>query len=98
MGVVARWGVYVAICASVLFALLTAESPAAAQSALLDTLSTHVTLARDGVVDLVTDERVIRSGDTVATDGTAHPGVTYLDGLTALLDESCERTIAFVHA
>jgi len=97
MGVVGRWGIYVAICAAVLFALLTADSPAAAQSALLDTLSTHVTLARDGAVDLVTDERVIRSGDTVATDRTGHAVVTYPDGSTALLEESSELTIEFVH-
>src|SRR5207247_368514 len=97
MGVVGRWGIYVAICAAVLFALLTADSPAAAQSALLDTLSTHVTLARDGAVDLVTDQRVIRSGDTVATDRTGHAVVTYPDGSTALLEESSELTIEFVH-
>src|SRR2546428_10605540 len=96
MGVVARWGVYVAICAAVLFALSTAASPAAAQAALLDTLSTHVTLTRDGDVDLVTDERVIRSGDTVATDRTGHAVVTYPDGSTALLEENSELTIEFV--
>lgn len=92
---VARWGVCVAICAAV-FTLLTAESPAAAQSALLDTLSTHVTLARDGAVDEVTNERVIRSGDTVATDRTGHAVVTYPDGSTAMLEENSELTIEFV--
>ena len=96
MGVVARWGVCVAICAAVVFTLLNAQSPAAAQSALLDTLSTHVTLARAGVVDEVTNERVIRSGDTVATDRTGHAVVTYPDGSTALLEENSELTIEFV--
>jgi len=96
MGVVGRWGVCVAICAAAVFTLLTAESPAAAQSALLDTLSTHVTLAREGAVDEVMTERVIRSGDTVATDRTGHAVVTYPDGSTALLEESSELTIEFV--
>jgi hypothetical protein len=96
MGVVGRWGVCVAIGAALTFLLLIAESPAAAQSALLDTLSTHVTLARNGAVDEVTSERVIRSGDTVATNRTGRALVTYPDGSTALLEESSELTVEFV--
>ena len=96
MGVVARWGVCVAICAALIFSLLTMQSPAAAQSALLDTLSSRVTLTRESLVAEVTDERIIRSGDTVATDPTGHAIVTYPDGSTALLEESSELTIEFV--
>src|SRR3989441_4495923 len=96
MGVVARWGVCVAICAALIFSLLTMQSPAAAQSALLDTLSSRVTLTRESLVAEVTDDRIIRSGDTVATDPTGHAIVTYPDGSTALLEESSELTIEFV--
>jgi hypothetical protein len=95
MGVVARWGACVALCAGLGIALFTMESPATAQSALLDALSTRVTLARDGHVDVVTDERIIHSGDTVATDPTGHAIITYPDGSTALLEESSELTIEF---
>src|SRR6266550_1506126 len=96
MGVVGRWGVCVAFGAALSFLLFTAESPAAAQSALLDTISTRVTLARNGAVDEVTTGRVIRSGDTVATDRTGRAVVTYPDGSTALLEESSELTVEFV--
>jgi hypothetical protein len=96
MGVVARWGVCVAVCAALFFPLFTMQSPEAAQSVLLDAVSTRVTLARDGQVDEVRDERIIRSGDTVATDPTGHAVVTYPDGSTALLEESSELTIEFV--
>ena len=96
MGVVGRWGVCVAFGAALFFLLLTAESPAAAQSALLDAISTRVTLARNGAVDEVTTGRVIRSGDTVATDRTGRAVVTYPDGSTALLEESSELTVEFV--
>ena len=96
MGVVARWGACVAVCAALFFFLFTMQSPAAAQSALLDTVSTRVTLARDGQVDEVRDERIVRSGDTVATDPTGHAVITYPDGSTALLEESSELTVEFV--
>jgi hypothetical protein len=78
--------------------LFLTRSPASAQSVLLDALSNRVTLAHPGAVlaDLVSAERIIRSGDTVATDETGRAVVTYPDGSTALLEENSALTIEFV--
>ncbi|HEV8535517.1 MAG TPA: FecR domain-containing protein [Candidatus Limnocylindria bacterium] len=85
-----------ALCAAIVLSLFAAGSGASAQSALLDALSSRVTLARGGVVDLVTVERVIHSGDTVATDETGNAVITYPDGSTAVLAENSELTVEFV--
>ena len=71
-------------------------APTASQSALLQVLSQQVTLSRDGAAEHVTVERVIRSGDTVRTDGSGRAVVTYPDGSTATLDGSSDLTIEFV--
>jgi hypothetical protein len=97
MGVVARICVCIGVGGALVLSLISTSSPAAAQSALLDALSTRVTLAHPGgSFDDVTAERIIRSGDTVATDGTGRAVVTYPDGSTALLEENSVLTIEFV--
>jgi hypothetical protein len=81
----------------VVLSLFATTSPASAQSALVDALSTRVTLAHAaGGVDEVVVERVIRSGDTVATNDSGRAVVTYPDGSTALLEENSALTIEFV--
>ena len=73
------------------------SAPADAQSALLDAISDRVTLAHSGQsAEEVVVERVIRSGDTVATDENGHAVVTYPDGSTAVLEENSSLTIEFV--
>lgn len=97
MGVVGRICVCVGLSGALVLSVLSAGSPASAQSALLDALSTRVTLAQPGgSADDVVAERIIRSGDTVATDATGRAVVTYPDGSTALLAENSSLTIEFV--
>src|SRR5207302_1420083 len=97
MGVVGRVCVCIGLGGALVLSFFVIGSPVSAQSALLDALSTRVTLEHPGgVADEVAVERVIRSGDTVATDRTGHAVVTYPDGSTALLEESSELTIEFV--
>jgi large repetitive protein len=97
MGVVGRTCVCIGVCGALVLSLLSTSSPASAQSALLDALSTRVTLAHPGGdANEVANEQIIRSGDTVATDSTGRAVVTYPDGSTALLEESSSLTIEFV--
>jgi hypothetical protein len=97
MGVVGRVCVCIGLGGALLLSFFAIGSPASAQSALLDALSTRVTLAHPGAVaDEVAVERIIRSGDTVATDETGRAIVTYPDGSTALLEEQSALTIEFV--
>src|SRR5438552_2016053 len=97
MGVVGRVCVCIGLGGALVLSFFVIGSPVSAQSALLDALSTHVTLAHPGgVADEVAVERVIRSGDTVATDETGRAVVTYPDGSTALLEEKSALTIEFV--
>src|SRR5438445_9846338 len=97
MGVVGRVCVCIGLGGALVLSFFAIGSPASAQSALLDALSTHVTLAHPGAVgDEVAVERIIRSGDTVATDETGRAIVTYPDGSTALLEEQSALTIEFV--
>src|SRR5437868_12953658 len=97
MGVVGRVCVCIGLGGALVFSFFIIGSPASAQSALLDALSTRVTLEHPGgVADEVAVERVIRSGDTVATDETGRAVVTYPDGSTALLEEKSALTIEFV--
>jgi hypothetical protein len=97
MGVVARVCVCIGVGGALVLSLLSTSSPASAQSALLDALSTRVTLAHPGgPFDEIAAERIIRSGDTVATDATGRAVVTYPDGSTALLEENSVLTIEFV--
>jgi hypothetical protein len=87
----------IAVGGAVVLSLFATTSPASAQSALVDALSTRVTLAHAaGGVDEVVVERVIRSGDTVATNDSGRAVVTYPDGSTALLEENSALTIEFV--
>jgi len=97
MGVVARTLACVAVGGALVVSLLVTSAPALAQSALLDALSTRVTVAHSGAdaADIAV-EQVIRSGDRVATDDTGRALVTYPDGSTALLDPSSALTIEFV--
>ena len=96
MGLVARVWVCIGVSGALL-SLLSTSSPASAQSALLGSVSTRVSLAHSGGrFDDVTAERIIRSGDTVATDATGRAVVTYPDGSTALLEENSILTIEFV--
>src|SRR3989475_561915 len=95
MGMLGRVCACIAIGAGLLLSVLAVQSPAAAQSALLDVLSPHVMLSRAGVVVEIADERVIHSGDTVATDVAGRAVATYPDGSTATLEESSELTIEF---
>jgi hypothetical protein len=97
MGVVGRVCVCIGLGGALVVSFFVASSPASAQSALLDALSTRVTLAHSGrLADEVASERIIRSGDTVATDATGRAVVTYPDGSTALLEEKSSLTIEFV--
>jgi hypothetical protein len=97
MGVVGRVCVCIGVCGALVLSLFLTSSSASAQSALLDALSTRVTLAHPGSGPaLVAVEQVIRSGDTVATDETGRAVVTYPDGSTALLEENSALTIDFV--
>ena len=97
MGVVGRVCVCIGLGGALVLSFFVIGSPASAQSALLDALSTRVTLEPPGgVADEVAVERVIRSGDTVATDETGRAVVTYPDGSTALLEEKSALTIEFV--
>jgi hypothetical protein len=97
MGVVGRVCVCVGLGGALVLSFFVASSPASAQSALLDALSSRVTLAHPGgLPDEIPVERIIRSGDTVATDETGRALVTYPDGSTALLEEKSSLTIEFV--
>ena len=97
MGAVGRVCVCIGLGGALVLSFFAIGSPASAQSALLDALSTHVTLAHPGAVgDEVAVERIIRSGDTVATDETGRAIITYPDGSTALLEEQSALTIEFV--
>src|ERR1700737_3141412 len=98
MGAVARSCVCVGGGGAPVLSLFRTSSSASAQSALLDALSTRVTLAhQSGAADEVAAERIIRSGDTVATDATGRGVITYPDGSTALLEENSASTSEFVH-
>jgi hypothetical protein len=97
MGVVGRVCVCIGVCGALVLSLFLTSSSASAQSALLDALSTRVTLAHPSSgPSLVAVEQIIRSGDTVATDKTGRAVVTYPDGSTALLEENSALTIEFV--
>ena len=97
MGVVARVCACAGVGGALLLSLFLTSSPASAQSALLDALSTRVTLAHpNGSASDVATEQIIRSGDSVATDATGRAVVTYPDGSTALLEENSALTIEFV--
>ncbi len=97
MGVVGRVCVCMGLGGALVLSFFATSTPALAQSALLDALSSRVTLAHPGGVgDEVAIERIIRSGDTVATDETGRAVVTYPDGSTALLEENSALTIEFV--
>ena len=97
MGVVGRVCVCIGLGGALVLSFFAMSEPASAQSALLDALSSRVTLAHaGGVGNEVAVERIIRSGDTVATDRTGRAVVTYPDGSTALLEEQSALTIEFV--
>jgi len=97
MGVVARTSACVAVGGALVASLFVTSAPALAQSALLDALSRRVTLSQPGgVASEIVVERIIRSGDTIATDQTGRAVVTYPDGSTALLEENSSLTIEFV--
>lgn len=97
MGVVARICVCIGVGGALVLSLFSTSAPASARSALLEALSTRVTLAHPGgAADEVTAEGIIRSGDTVATDSTGRAVVTYADGSTALLEQNSALTIEFV--
>src|SRR5437016_1708185 len=97
MGVVGRVCVCIGLGGALVLSFFAASAPASAQSALLDALSSRVTLAHSGgAADEIVVERIIRSGDTVATDETGRAVVTYPDGSTALLEEKSALTIEFV--
>jgi hypothetical protein len=97
MGVVGRMCVCIGLGGALVLSFFAVSSPASPQSALLDALSARVTLAHpDGVPDQIAVERIIQSGDTVATDETGRAVVTYPDGSTALLEEKSALTIEFV--
>jgi hypothetical protein len=77
--------------------LLLMGAPTSAQSALLDALKTRVTVAHAaGLPDEVTTERIIQSGDTVATDGFGRAILTYPDGSTVLLERNSSLTVEFL--
>jgi hypothetical protein len=97
MGVVGRVCVCIGLGGALVLSFFAVSTPASAQSALLDALSSRVTLAPAGAVaDEIVVERIIRSGDTIATDETGRAVVTYPDGSTALLEENSALTIEFV--
>src|SRR5207245_11257808 len=97
MGVVGRVCVCIGLGGALVLSFFAASAPASAQSALLDALSSRVTLAHSGgAADEIAVERIIRCGDTVATDETGRAGVTYPDGSTALADEKSALPIELV--
>jgi len=97
MCVVVRVCVCIGLGGAMVLSFFAASQPASAQSALLDALSSRVTLAHPGgAADEIAVERIIRSGDTVATDESGRAVVTYPDGSTALLEEKSSLTIEFV--
>src|SRR5437867_5742638 len=97
MGVVARISLCVAVGGALVVSLFVTSAPASAQSALLDPLANRVTVAQRGVLATeILVEQMIRSGDTIATDGTGRAMITYPDGSTALLEENSALTIEFV--
>ena len=97
MGAMARVCVCVGVGGAMVLSLVLSSSPASAQSALLDTLSSRVTIGHPtGATNEVATEEIIRSGDTIATDDTGRAVVTYPDGSTALLEENSSLTIEFV--
>jgi len=97
MGVVGRVCVCVGVGGALVLSLFLTSSSASAQYALLDALSTRVTLAHpSGAASEVATAQIIRSGDTIATDQTGRAVVTYPDGSTALLEENSSLTIEFV--
>ncbi len=97
MGVVARISLCVAVGGALVASLFVTSAPASAQSALLDPLANRVTVAQRGVLATeILVEQMIRSGDTIATDGTGRAMITYPDGSTALLEENSALTIEFV--
>jgi hypothetical protein len=97
MGVVGRIFVCVAVGGAMIASLFVMNAPASAQTALLDPISRRVALAHpDGIAGEVAVEQIIRSGDTIATDGSGRALVTYSDGSTALLEENSALTIEFV--
>ena len=94
---VARVSVCAGVGGALVLSLFLTTSPASAQTALLDALSTRITLAHpSGPADEVAAGQIVRSGDTVATDETGRAVVTYPDGSTALLEENSALTIEFV--
>jgi hypothetical protein len=96
MGAMARVGGCAAVALALVLSAVAMSAPAAAQSALLDPLDSHVALGREGARQDVTRQRIVRSGDTVATDQSGRAVITYADGSTATLDPSSELTIEFV--
>ena len=97
MGVVGRVCVCIGVGGTLILSLVLTTSSASAQSALLDAISSRVTLAHaGGIAGEVSVEQIIRSGDTVATDDTGRAVVTYPDGSTALLEQNSAVTIEFV--
>src|SRR4029077_3635953 len=97
MGVVGRVCVCVGVGGALVLSFFLTSSSASAQSALLDALSTRVTLAHpNGTPSEIAAAQVIRSGDSIATDQTGRAVVTYPDGSTALLEENSSLTIEFV--
>jgi hypothetical protein len=97
MGVVGRVWVCVGVGGALVLSLFLTSSSASAQLALVDALSTRVTLAHPTTTATeVAAAQVIRSGDTIATDRTGRAVVTYPDGSTALLEENSSLTIEFV--
>jgi hypothetical protein len=82
---------------ALVLSLFLTNTSASSQSALLDMLTTRVTLAHpnDAAREVIT-EQIIRSGDTVATDAAGRALITYPDGSTALLEENSALTIEFV--
>ncbi len=97
MGVVARVCVCIGVGGALVLSLFLTSSPAYAQSALLDALSTRVTVTHPGgSAGEIAAEQIIRSGDTVATNDTGRAVITYPDGSTALLEENSELTIEFI--
>jgi hypothetical protein len=97
MGGVGRVCVCIGVGGALVLSLILTSSSASAQFALLDALSTRVSLAHPtGAVNEVAGEEIIRSGDTIATDETGRAVVTYPDGSTASLAENSSLTIEFI--
>jgi FecR protein len=96
-GAVGRTCVCIGLGGALVLSFFVTSAPADSQSAILDAISDRVTLAHSGQsAEEVVVERVIRSGDTVATDENGHAVVTYPDGSTAVLEENSSLTIEFV--